>query len=160
MSTTAPRGRNEGEADPAIEERVRGSFARQRFMATLGARLTRVAPGEVEIELPYSDGVAQQHGFVHAGALATIADSACGYAALTMMPEDAAVMSVEFKINMLSPAEGPTLLARGRVLKAGRTLTVCRADVYSFASGDERKEKLVATMQGTMIAVRGRGLAD
>jgi uncharacterized protein (TIGR00369 family) len=137
-----------------IESRVRESFGKQRFMATIGAAIERVAPGEVDIALPFDDAVTQQHGFVHAGALAAVADSACGYAALSMMPSDAAVMSVEFKINMLAPAEGPRLVARGRVVRSGRTLTVCRADVFSVKPDGE---KLVATMQGTMMAVRGRG---
>jgi uncharacterized protein (TIGR00369 family) len=126
-------------------------------MDTLGATLTHVAPGEVDITLTYGEALTQQHGYVHAGAVATIADSACGYAALSMMPADAAVLSVEFKVNMLSPAEGPVLVARGRVVKAGRTITVCRADVFSIKDGTE---KMVATMQGTMMAVRGRGLSD
>jgi len=141
------------------ETRVRASFAKQRFMSTIGATLERVALGEVDIALPFDESIAQQHGFVHAGALATIADSACGYAALSMMSADAAVMSVEFKINMLSPAEGPRLVARGKVVKSGRTITVCRADVFSIKPEGEA-EKLVATMQGTMMAVRGRALSD
>lgn len=126
-------------------------------MSTLGATLERVEAGAVDIALPWDARLTQQHGFVHAGALATIADSACGYAALSVMPADAAVLSVEFKINMLSPAEGPLLVARGRVLKPGRTIVVCRADVLSVRDG---AEKLVATMQGTMMVVRDRGLAD
>jgi uncharacterized protein (TIGR00369 family) len=139
------------------EKRVRESFDKQRLMETLGATLTHVAPGAVDISLPYREAITQQHGYVHAGAVATIADSACGYAALSMMPDDAAVLSVEFKINMLSPAEGPLLVARGRVVKSGRTITVCRADVVSVK---EDGEKIVATMQATMMAVRGRGLSD
>lgn len=139
------------------EVRVRDSFGKQQLMETLGATLTHVAPGEVDISLPYREALTQQHGYVHAGAVATIADSACGYAALSMMPDDAAVLSVEFKVNMLSPAEGPMLVARGRVVKAGRTITVCRADVFSLKDG---AEKMVATMQATMMAVRGRGLSD
>jgi uncharacterized protein (TIGR00369 family) len=127
-------------------------------MDTLGATLERVAPGEVDIALPYRQALTQQHGFVHAGALATVADSACGYAALTLMPADAGVLSIEFKVNMLSPAEGPMLMARGQVVKPGRTITVCRADVFSVAT--DGTEKIVATMQGTMMVVRGRGLSD
>src|SRR3954468_15681089 len=113
------------------EKRVRESFDKQRLMETLRAPLTHRAPGAVDISLPYRESITQQHGYVHAGAVATIADSACGYAALSMMPDDAAVLSVEFKVNMLSPAEGPLLVARGRVMKAGRTITVCRADVFA-----------------------------
>lgn len=145
------------EPDDDAGARVRRSFERQQFMATLGATLEHVEPGAVDIALPFSDRLTQQHGFVHAGALATIADSACGYAALSVMPADAAVLSVEFKINMLSPAGGPRFVARGRVLRPGRTIVVCRADVVSVDGGEE---KLVASMQGTMMVVRGRGLTD
>ena len=140
-----------------IEARVRASFGRQRFMATLGARLTRVADGEVDIELPVRDELTQQHGFLHAGALATVADSACGYAALTKMPGTAAVLSIEFKINMLAPAAGARVIARARVIRSGRTISVCACDVVAVTG---EQEKLVATMVGTMMAVEGRGLAD
>jgi uncharacterized protein (TIGR00369 family) len=140
-----------------IEERVRASFDRQQFMATLGARLTRVAPGEVDIELPVRPELTQQHGFLHAGALAAVADSACGYAALTMMSAGAAVLSIEFKINMLAPAAGDRAIARARVIRSGKTITVCRCDVAAV-TGDS--EKMVATMTGTMMTVEGRGLSD
>jgi uncharacterized protein (TIGR00369 family) len=143
--------------DPDFERRVRDSFDRQRFMATLGARLVHVAPGEVDIELAVRDELMQQHGFLHAGALATVADSACGYAALSLMPPGAAVLSVEFKINMLAPAAGDRVVAQGRVLRAGKTITVCRGDVVAHAAGTER---FVATMVGTMMTVRDRGLTD
>jgi len=143
--------------DPDFERRVRDSFGRQRFMATIGARLSRVLPGEVDIELPITEALTQQHGFLHAGALATAADSACGYAALSLMPAGAAVLSIEFKINMLAPAAGDSVVAQGRVLRAGKTITVCRADVLA-RSGDG--EKLVASMVGTMMTVQGRGLSD
>jgi uncharacterized protein (TIGR00369 family) len=143
--------------DPAFESRVRASFARQRFMHTLGARLARVAPGEVDVELPVREELVQQHGFVHAGALATVADSACGYAALTLMPAGAAVLSVEFKINLLAPAAGDRVCARGRVIRAGRTVTVCWGEVTAY---DGASERLVATMVGTMMTVRDRGLSD
>ena len=143
--------------DPDFERRVRDSFDRQRFMATLGARLARVAPGEVDIELPVREELTQQHGFLHAGALATVADSACGYAALSLMPPGAAVLSVEFKINMLAPARGGRVFAHGRVLRAGKTITVCRGDVVAHSDAGER---LVATMVGTMMTVRDRGLTD
>ncbi|MFT6399815.1 MAG: hypothetical protein ACJAYU_004584 [Bradymonadia bacterium] len=126
-------------------------------MATLGAELTRVETGEVEIILPFRSELTQQHGFLHAGALTSVIDSACGYAALTMMPSDAAVLSVEFKMNMLSPAKGERMVAIGTVKKAGRTLIVCVGDVFAD-TGDERK--LVATMTATMMVVQGRGLAD
>jgi uncharacterized protein (TIGR00369 family) len=127
-----------------IEERVRQSFARQQFMSTIGATLTRVAPGEVEIELAFRGDLVQQTGTLHAAVLAAIADSACGYAALTLMPEGAEVVSVEFKVNLLEPAIGERFVARARVVRGGRTLTVCSADVL----GDG---KLVATMLATMI---------
>ena len=142
--------------DPAYAERVRTSFDRQAFMVTLGARLGRVAPGEVDIELPVADALTQQHGFVHAGALASVLDSAAGYAAFTLMPAGAAVLSIEFKINMLEPARGSSIVARGRVVRAGRTISVCRADALAL---DEGGEKLVATLTGTMMCVEGRGFA-
>lgn len=141
-------------SDPEFEARVRRSFARQRVMETIGARLKRVAAAEVEIELPFREELTQQHGLVHAGIVTAIADSACGYAAFSLMPADAAVLSVEYKVNLLSPARGP-LLARARVLKRGRTLTVCAADVV-VREGKGEGEKLVATMLGTMMEVRGR----
>lgn len=126
-------------------------------MRTIGATLTLVGVGEVHITLPVRDDLTQQHGYLHAGIVATIADSACGYAALSVMPADAAVLSIEFKINMLAPAEGVRLVARGRVVKPGRTIVVCTADVFA-ERGDV--EKLVATMTGTMMVVKGRGLTD
>jgi uncharacterized protein (TIGR00369 family) len=142
--------------DP-LADRIRRSFDKQRIMRTIGAMLTRVAAGETDITLPIREDLTQQHGYVHAGIIATIADSACGYAALTVMPEDAAVLSIEFKINMLAPAEGLRLIARGRVVKPGRTIVVCSAEVH--AERDDA-EKLVATMTGTMMVVKGRGLSD
>ena len=142
--------------DPAYAERVRTSFDRQAFMSTLGARLGRVAPGEVDIELPVRDALTQQHGFVHAGALASVLDSAAGYAAFTLFPPTAAVLSIEFKVNMLEPARGSSIVARGRVVRAGRTISVCRADALAL---DEGRETLVATLTGTMMCVEGRGLA-
>ena len=143
--------------DPAFAERVRGSFDRQRFMGTLGARLGRVVPGEVDIELPVAEALTQQHGFVHAGALASVLDSAAGYAALTLMPAGAAVLSIEFKVNLLEPARGTSIVARGRVVRAGRTINVCRADAVALDGG---RETLVATLTGTMMCVEGRGLGD
>lgn len=136
---------------------MRASFDRQRFMATIGARLARVAPGEVDIELAVRDDLVQQHGFLHAGVLATAADSACGYAALSLMPTGVAVLSVEFKINLLAPAAGDRIVARGRVIRAGKTVTVCWGDVTAYTGESER---LVATMVGTMMTVRDRGLTD
>jgi uncharacterized protein (TIGR00369 family) len=143
--------------DPAFESRVRDSFARQRFMATIGARLSHVAPGEVDIELAVRDDLMQQHGFLHAGVLASAADSACGYAALSLMPPGAAVLSIEFKVNLLAPAAGDRIVARGRVIRAGKTITACWGDVMAY-SGES--EKVVATLVGTMMTVRDRGLSD
>jgi uncharacterized protein (TIGR00369 family) len=138
------------------EARVRESFARQRFLHAIGATLERVAPGEVDIRLPFRTDLTQQHGFLHAGAITTIVDTACGYAALTLMPPDAAVLSAEFKLNLLAPGRGEAVLARARVLKSGRTLSVVRGDVFALERGEER---LVATMLATMVAVRDRGLS-
>jgi uncharacterized protein (TIGR00369 family) len=143
--------------DPEFEPRVRASFGRQRFMTTIGARLARVTAGEVDIELDVRDDLTQQHGFLHAGVLAAAADSACGYAAFSLMPPGAAVLSVEFKINLLAPAVGDRIVARGRVIRAGKTVTVCWGDVTAYGGDTER---LVATMVGTMMTVRDRGLTD
>lgn len=143
--------------DSAYEARVRASFERQRFMQTIGAQLVRVAPGEVDVELPVREALTQQHGFLHAGALAAVADSACGYAALSLMPAGAAVLSVEFKINLLAPAAGDRVVARGRVIRAGKTVTVCWGEVTAY---DGTSERLVATMVATMMTVRDRGLSD
>lgn len=143
--------------DPDFEARVRESFRRQRVMETLGARLVRVAAGEVEVEMPFREELTQQHGFLHAGVVTTVLDSACGYAAFSLMPADAAVLSIEFKTNLLAPARGDRLLARGRVVRAGRNVTVCQADGVMVSAEGERH---VATMLATMMTVRGReGLA-
>lgn len=116
--------------DPRWEARVTASFARQSFMATLGARLARLAPGEVEIVAADAPGLKQQHGFFHAGVTTTLADSAAGYAALSLYPAGFGVLTTEFKMNLLNPARGARLRAQGRVLKPGRTLTICAADVF------------------------------
>ncbi|HYJ80261.1 MAG TPA: PaaI family thioesterase [Longimicrobiaceae bacterium] len=139
--------------DPGFEARVRDSFARQAAMRTIGAELAHVAAGEVDIRLPFRADLTQQHGFLHAGIVAAVADSACGYAALTLMPADAGVVSVEFKVNLLAPAAGDAFVARARVTRSGRTLSVCTADVYALRGGEER---LVATMLGTMMALVDR----
>jgi len=145
-------------ADPEFELRVRASFARQRMMATLGATLERVAPGEVDIRLPFRADLTQQHGFLHAGAMATVVDSACGYAALTLMPRDAALLTVEFKVNLVAPGKGESVVARGRVVRAGRTLTTCAGDVFAVELGEE---KLVLTMLATEMTLKGRpGFSD
>ena len=119
-------------------------------METLGAELVHVDDGEVDIALPFSERLVQQDGFLHAGVVAGAADSACGYAALTRMDADAEVLTVEFKINLLAPAAGERLIARGRVIRSRRTLTVCRCDAVTVSEG---REKHVATMTATLIAV-------
>jgi uncharacterized protein (TIGR00369 family) len=134
--------------DADFERRVRESFALQHVMRLIGATLRRVEPGAVDISLPYRKDLTQQDGYIHAGILTTVADSACGYAAYTLMPAGAGVLSVEFKVNLLRPAAGEEFVAEAKVLKAGRTLTVTRCDVYAHADGEA---KLVATMLATMI---------
>jgi len=136
--------------DPDYEARVRESFARQRVMETIGARLVRVAPGEVDVELPFRDDLTQQDGFLHAGIVGTILDSAAGYAAFTLMPVGAGVLSIEFKVNLLAPALGERVIARGRVVRAGRTISVCTADAFALRDGTERH---VSTMTATLMAV-------
>lgn len=144
--------------DPDFERRVRESFARQRVMETMGATLLRVAPGEVEIALPFREELTQQHGFLHAGVVTTIVDSACGYAALSLMPPGAGVLTIEFKLNLLAPAAGARLIARGRVTKPGRTINVCAGDVFAEQDG---REKLVATMLATVMTIHNRpGVTD
>lgn len=140
------------------EARVRDSFARQAFMGLLGASLHRVAPGEVDVELAWRADLLQQHGYLHAGVTTAIADSACGYAALSLMPADAAVLSVEYKVNMLAPAKGRRFLAQGRVVKSGRTVTVVRGEVLAF--DDQGKARPVLVLLGTMITAVGRGIVD
>jgi uncharacterized protein (TIGR00369 family) len=140
-----------------MADRVRASFAKQRVMQTIGATLDSVEPGAVTISMAPNPALTQQHGYLHAGIIATIADSACGYAALSLMPDDAAVLSIEFKTNMLAPADGERFIARGRVIKPGRTIFVTDATVHAVRKGEE---KLVATMTGTMMVVTGRGISD
>ena len=136
--------------DPEYATRVRLSFGEQRAMATIGASLGAVEPGAVDVILPFRDDLTQQDGFLHAGIVAAIADTACGYAAHTLMPATARVLSIEFKLNLLAPAVGERLEARARVIRAGRTVTVCRADVLAIT---DKNEKLVATMTGTMMTL-------
>lgn len=144
--------------DPNFEARVRGSFARQGLMETLGASLVHVSPGQVDIVLAPSPAISQQHGFVHAGAVASIADSAAGYAALTLMPPGAGVLTAEFKINLLAPAVGERIVAKGKVIKAGRTLTLAQTDVFAEREGQER---LVAVLTATLMTIEGRaGVGD
>jgi uncharacterized protein (TIGR00369 family) len=139
--------------DPDFEARVRASFTRQRVMATLGAAMTRVAPGTVEIQLPFRPDLTQQNGFLHAGIVTTILDSACGYAAYSLMPAGVNVLTVEYKVNLLAPAAGALFAARGRVLRPGRTITACAGDVVAIEDG---REQLIATMLATMMTVRDR----
>jgi uncharacterized protein (TIGR00369 family) len=138
--------------DPDYETRVRASFGRQRVMALLGADLAAVAPGAVEITLPARDDLTQQHGYIHAGIVTAIVDSACGYAAFSLMPAGVDVLTVEYKVNFMAPATGARLLARGRVIKPGRTLTVCAGDVFVERQGEQR---IVATMLATMMQAPG-----
>ena len=137
--------------NPAFVQEVKESFAMQTVMGLIGAELTRVEPGVIEITLPYRADLAQQHGYVHAGIITTIADSACGYAAYTLMPVGSDVLAVEFKVNLMRPAKGETFVARAEVIKSGRTLTVVRADVHAL-TGEQRE--LVAIMQGTMMRLQ------
>jgi uncharacterized protein (TIGR00369 family) len=136
-----------------FEARVRESFARQAFMTTLGATIASLRAGEVVLEVPFREDLTQQHGLLHAGVVTAVADSACGYAALSLMPPDHAVLSVEFKTNLLAPARGERFRATARVVRAGRTLTVCTAEVVAVEAG---AETLVAVMQATMIALPDR----
>ena len=139
--------------NPDFERSVRDSFAAQPLMATLGARLSHVAAGEVHIRLPFRSDLTQQHGFLHAGVVSSALDSACGYAAFSLMPEGAGVLTIEFKINLLAPAKGGELIARGRVIRGGRTIAVCQAEGSMLADG---KETPVATMIATVMTIRDR----
>ena len=130
--------------DPHFAARCRASFARQKAMTLIGARLTAVEPGATEIALPYREDLTQQKGFVHGGIIGMIADTACGYAAFSLMPADCSLVTVEYKINILAPARG-SLVARGEVVKAGRSLTVARAEVYAEGG------KHIASMQQTLM---------
>jgi uncharacterized protein (TIGR00369 family) len=144
--------------DRDADRRVRESFGRQSIMATIGASVQSVRHGEVEIVLPFVDHILQQHGFIHAGAVATIADSACGYAALSVMPADAAVLTTEFKINLLSPAKGERLRAIGRVVRAGKKLVITMGEVFADEGG---ASKQVALITATMMVVdSGTGLRN
>jgi uncharacterized protein (TIGR00369 family) len=137
--------------DPEFERRVRESFLKQSVMQLIGASLAEVAPGRVEIRLPYREDLTQQDGYLHAGIVTTILDSACGYAAFTLMPATSSVLAVEFKVNLLAPAKGDEIIARGQVKRAGRTLSVCTADAFAVEKGEER---LCATMLGTMFCLQ------
>lgn len=140
-------------ADSAALDRVRESFVLQGAMATLGAQITHLAPGEVDISFDWAPGLTQQHGFIHAGMLSAALDSACGYAAYSLMPEGAGVLTIEFKINLLAPAKGQRFRCEGRVLKPGHTIVVAEGRAYAI---DDGKEKLAATMACTLMALQGR----
>jgi uncharacterized protein (TIGR00369 family) len=139
--------------DPDFAARVRASFDRQDAMRTIGATLGSVEPGRVTIEMSWAKALTQQHGFLHAGIVGTALDSACGYAAFSLMPDDAAVLTIEYKLNLLAPAQGQRFRMEGAVVKPGRTITVVEGKAY--ATGD-KGEKLVATMHATLMAVHGR----
>ena len=136
-------------SDPNFAARVRESFGRQKAMALIGASLKSIEPGQVEVALPYRGDLTQQKGFIHGGILGMIADSACGYAAFSLMPAGGSLVTVEYKMNILAPAKA-SLVARGRVVKAGRTLTVARGEVYA------QDGTHVATMQQTLMALPDR----
>jgi uncharacterized protein (TIGR00369 family) len=142
-------------ADPDFEARTRASFARQGLMTTLGAQLLAVAPGAVSIGFEYRESLSQQHGFLHAGALAAALDSAAGYAAATLMPAEAGVLTIEFKVNLLAAAVGPRFRCDAQVVKAGRTITVAEAEAWQSAD-DGRPPKRIATLTATVMTVLGR----
>jgi uncharacterized protein (TIGR00369 family) len=138
-------------SNPSFDQEIRRSFGQQAVMNLIGAELSRVEAGLVEITLPFRSDLTQQNGYLHAGIVTTIVDSACGYAAYTLMPEGADVLSVEFKMNMVRPARGQKFVARAEVIKPGRTLTVARGDV--FGVDEAGKEELIATMLATLICL-------
>ncbi len=139
--------------DPEFADRVRASFAKQHAMDLIHATLPLVEPGLTEIHLPHWAGVEQQHGFVHGGVVGMIADSAAGYAAMTLVSASASVLTVEYKMNLVAPADGEKLIARGKVVRPGRTLVVTQAEVFAVKDG---KEKLCALMQQTIMVMHGK----
>ena len=141
--------------DSGFEERVRLAFSRQAALELIGAQLVSVQPGEVVIALPFRPDLLQQHGYIHAGLITAIVDTACGYAAYSLMSPDSAVLTVEFKVNFLSPASGDCFTATGRVVKPGKAITVCQGEVVASSGG---QEKTVAVMQATMMSLNGRGI--
>jgi uncharacterized protein (TIGR00369 family) len=148
--TVRPASRTHEPRNPAWESTVRGSFARQGVMELIGAEMVALAPGHCEIRLPYRGDLSQQNGFFHAGVTATIVDSAGGYAGLTLMPAGAEVLTVEFKLNLLAPADGEFLVAEGQVLKSGRNLVITRGEVYAIKDG---RATHCATMQQTLMTM-------
>ena len=147
------RGMSHTPLDPEYAVRVRESFTRQGLMRSLGARLAEIKPGAIEIRAAYRQDLTQQHGYFHGGVSATIADTACGYAAYTLTAADATVLTAEFKINMLAPAQGEELIARARVVRSGTTLTVCTADVFARKGGVENH---CATVLATIMCLPGK----
>jgi len=148
----------ESPADADAAQRILTSFSKQGLMRTLGATLGSISPGFVEVVVRSSPAISQQHGFVHGGAVSAIADSAAGYAALSLMPPDRGVLTTEFKINLMAPAVGERIVARGRVVKAGRTLTVAQSEVFAETGG---QEKLIALLTATLMTIEGReGVSD
>jgi uncharacterized protein (TIGR00369 family) len=139
--------------DPDFERRVTGSFGRQPFMDYLDARMVSVTPGGCEVRLPYRHELTQQHGFFHGGVTGALADTAAGYAAYSLMPADSTVLTTEYKINLLAPARGEELVARGQVKKAGRTLTVVESEVFGVEAGEET---LIAHLLATMLCLHGK----
>lgn len=138
---------------PIFAQRVKASFDRQNAMALVKATIPMIEPGKVEIHLPHWHGIEQQHGFVHGGVVGMIADSAGGYAAMTLVPEDASVLTVEYKINLLAPADGDTLIARGQVIRPGRTLIITQVEVYAVQGTNRTR---CALMQQTIMAMQGK----
>jgi uncharacterized protein (TIGR00369 family) len=139
--------------DPDYAQRVHASFERQQAMKTIGASLAQVEAGRVVIELPYSPALTQQHGFLHAGMIATALDSACGYAAFTLMPPQAGILTIEYKINLVAPGKGQRFRMEGQVIKPGRTITLVEGRAFAV---DEGREKLIATMTATEMTITGR----
>jgi len=139
--------------DPNYQEKVRSSFSRQKFMDFIGAELVEIKPGYCEIHLPYKKELSQQHGFFHAGIIGTVADNSGGYASFSLMPKDSSILTVEYKLNLIAPGDGELLIARGQVIKSGRTLTICRTEVFVVKNG---VEKLCATSLTTLMALVGK----
>ena len=140
-------------ADEHFAKRIQDSLSKQNALTTIGAWLEKVEPGMVEIHFAYHPSLTQQHGFIHAGIMSTVLDSACGYAAYSLMPADAGILTIEFKVNLLSPAKGELFIAKAKVKKPGRTITVSEGEAYAVQDG---KEKLIATMTGTLMTIAGR----
>ena len=136
--------------DPNYASRVRASFARQEVMKTIGASLVELSPGTAVIEFSHDRSLTQQHGYIHAGVVTTVVDSACGYAAFSLMPENSEVLTIEYKVNFMAPAKGEYYRGIGKVLRSGRTITVCSGEVIALEDG---REKVVASMLATMIAL-------